>query len=453
MRYFKTTFLWIIILAAVGGYTFIDLKSTKIAEQKKEEDTRLLPFTADQVLAISIRKEAGNMDLERWEKGWKIVSPINTMAKNEAVEKFLNEVTASRNDSEYVMDTNPTPERLAEFGLTNPPVRVTLKVGKELKGHTILFGNRAPTMGVAYVQLEGRKPVYRVLADTRSEADKDVYYFRDKSVLKLNPVMVDQVSIGRPGSSMLFKMNDSGHWNIEKPEKARADQKKLFELMGRFANGEVKEFIAEKKENLASYGLDKPATTLMFWLSGDSSPTIKINIGNRSPAKRGYFCSMSDRENIFLIEEKIVDSIPRIVDEMRSREMWLFDNSKLKRLEVRNGGKSVVLVKDAENEWRKGNIKGGKADFNMVNDFLEELKTFDIKEFVSGDLRNLRQYGLDPAQMQVQFWTEDSAVPITLNIGKTNPAGYVYAFTTSEKSVLALEERIIRVVETYLKDL
>lgn len=450
MKYLKTTFIWIIVLAAIGGYTLLDLKSTKIAEQKKEEESRLLPFTADQVLAITLKKETGAMELERWDKGWKIVSPITTMAKNEAVEKFLKEVTDSRNDAEYVMDPNPSADRLAEFGLVNPSIRVTLKVGKELKEHTILLGNRAPTMGVAYAQLEGQKPVYRVLADTRAEADKDVYYFRDKGVLKLNPVMIDQLSINRQGDSMLFKQAESGQWQVEKPIKTSAEQKRIFEFIGGFANTEVKEFVSEKKEKLASYGLDKPPVTVMFWLSGDSSPTVKLDIGSRNPEKRGYYCSMSDRDNIFLLDDKIVDGIPRGVDELRSRELLVFDSAKLSRIEVRNPGKTVVLVKDKENDWRMDGATGKKTDFTALNDFLEELKKFEIKEFVSNDLRDMRQYGLDPAAVQVQLWVKDSAAPITLNVGKASPAGYVYAFATGSKSVLALDERIAKVVGVFL---
>ncbi len=453
MTYFKKTFIWIIVLVAIGGYTMLDFKSTKIAEQKKEEESRLLPFTADQVLAFTIKKESGTMELERWDKGWKIVSPLNTMAKNETVDNFLREVTESKNDSEYVMDPDPTPERLTEFGLAVPSITLTLKVGKELKEHTILFGNRAPMMGVAYAQLEGKKPVYRVLADARSEADKDVYYFRDKSVLKLNPVMVDQVAVTWEGSPMLFKQNEAGMWKVEKPISARADQKKLFEFMGMFANAEIKEFISEKKEKLADYGLDKPSSVLKFWLSGDSDPAVQIDIGKRSPEKRGYYCAMSDRDAIFILEEKAVNSIPRTADELRSKQLFFFESEKLKRIEVRSPAKSVVLVKDTENEWRRGSEKGDKADFTMVNDLIEELKNFETKEFVSNDLRDMRQYGLDPATVQVQMWLEDNAAPISLNIGKTSPAGYVYAFTTAGKSILTLDERTKRVLETFLKDL
>lgn len=453
MRYLKKTFILIIALVAIGGYTMLDFKSTKIAEQKKEEASRLLPFTADQVLSFTIKKDTGTIELERWEKGWKIVSPIKAMAKNETVEKFIFEVAESRNDSEYVMDANPSPERLTEFGLTVPSIVLTLRVGKDLKEHTILFGNRAPMMGVAYAQLEGKKPVYRVNADCRGEADKDAYYFRDKSVLTLNPVMVDQVAVTWEGSPMLFKLSDDGIWKVEKPINARADQKKLFEFMGTFTNAEIKEFISEKKEKLASYGLDKPSAVLKFWLSGDSEPAVQIDIGKRSPEKRGYYCAMSDRDAVFILEEKAVDTIPRGADEMRSKQLFFYESEKLKRIEVRSAAKSVALLKDTENEWRIGTIKGNKAEFSLVNDFIEELGNFETKEFVSNDLRDMRQYGLDPAAIQVQMWLEGSSAPITLTLGKTTPAGYVYAFSTTGKSILTLDERTKRVLETFLKDL
>ena len=198
MRYFKTTFIWIIVLAAIGGYSYLDYEKTRVEEIKKDEETRLFPFYPKNVLAIVLKKENSFIELERWDEGWKIVKPLEAKADDEAVEKFLGYVTDARNDAEYVMDYDPSPERVAEFGLTNPTVSVTLKTGKELTEHTILFGDRAPSKGVAFAQLKGEKTIYRVLAYARAEADKDALYFRDKTVLRIVPVMIDQLVIQRP---------------------------------------------------------------------------------------------------------------------------------------------------------------------------------------------------------------------------------------------------------------
>lgn len=450
MRYFKKTFIWIIILVGIGGYSFIDFERTRIEEKRKDEATRLLPFRPDEILAITIKKEDKELELERWEDGWRIVKPIKAKADGEAVEKFLGYVTDSRNDADYVLDSDPTPERLVEFGLFKPSHYVTLKVGKGLTPYTLAFGDRAASMGVAFARLEGQKPVYRVLAAARAEADKGVYYFRDKSVLRLNPVMLDQVSIRRNGTTIRVKLPDSGKWELETPIKARADYTKVFELLSNFTNSEVKEFIAENKNDLKSYGLDKADIELLFWLSGDSEPTVRLKVGDRSPKKRGYFVSMSDRDNIFLLEENVINSIPRSPNDLRSRDLFFFEKDRMKRIEIREEGKSVVIVKDKGNEWRRNNIDGEKVNFNLVKEFFEELLDTKIKEFISDDINDPGKYGLDAARITLLIWPKDTAVPINLTLGKKTPSGNrLYARTGSEKEILVLNDRIQRVLRTY----
>ncbi len=450
MRYIKKTFIWIIILVAIGGYSYLDKEHTRVEEKRKDEATRLLPFTPIEVLSVVLKKGDRVIEFERWEKGWKIIKPIEVKADDEAIEKFLGYVTDSRNDADYVMDQDPTPERLVEFGLAKPSLFVTLKVGKALTPHTIIFGDRAPTKGVAFAMLEGQKPVYRVLADARAQADHDVRYFRDKTVLRLNPIMIDQMVIKRPDTSITFKLPMDGRWVIEKPIRARANHVKVFELLGKFKNAEVKEFIAETKDNLAQYGLDKPKIQLLCWLSGDSSPTVTINIGNRSPAKRGYFVSMSDRNNVFLLEDKIIDAIPHHPNDLRSRDLFFLDAAELKRVEIRRKAKSTVLVKDRDSEWRRNNVDGEKIDFNMFNRFIGDLTQEKIEDFVSNDMSRLQEFGLVSPAIKLLIWPEESPVPLSLSVGSKTPAGnQVYARIGDNQDVIALSSDILNTLDLY----
>jgi len=450
MRYFKTTFMWVIVLAALGGYIYMDFESTRIAEKKKDEATRLFPFYPKDVLAIILNKEQSHIELERWDDGWRIVAPIKAKADSKAVEKFLGYVTDSRNDADYVMDPDPKPERLLEFGLAKPTVKVTFKIGKDLKPYTMEFGDRAPAMGVAFARVEGKKPVYRVLSYVRGEANKDMYYFRDKTVLRLNPVKIDQMTIRRPEVLIRAKLPPDGKWALEKPIEARADHNKVFELFGAFANAEVKEFISENKKHLERYGLDKPQAELLLWKSGDSEPTVSIKIGDRSPKKRGYYCIMSDRDAIMLLEEDVVHAIPRQAKEIRSRRLFYFDKDTLKRIEIRADGRETVLVKDIEKEWRRNNVSGEKLDFNLVKSFLDDMMSFEIKDFITDNPGDMKEYGLNPPAMQALMWPEGSATPISLSIGRKAPSGYVYAYTGLERTVLALDESVERLLKTKL---
>jgi hypothetical protein len=64
----------------------------------------------------------------------------------------------------------------------------------------------------------------------------------------------------------------------------------------------------------------------------------------------------------------------------------------------------------------------------------------------------MKTYGLDPAEIQVWLWSEDSKEPITLTIGKTAPSGYVYSYSSSEKMVIALDEKIKKMLRSYLSE-
>src|SRR3989338_3578075 len=94
MKYFKKTFLWIIILAGLAGYFYLDVETTKKKEAEKEEATRLLPFKPSEVLELELKKGDGVIVVQRWEDGWRIEKPIKVKADGKSVKgiKLYNPV-------------------------------------------------------------------------------------------------------------------------------------------------------------------------------------------------------------------------------------------------------------------------------------------------------------------------------------------------------------------------
>ena len=442
MKYYKATFIWVIILAAVAGFGYIDWEKTRVDEERKDQESRLFKFDISQVVAIVLEKEGSAMEIERWEDGWRITKPLSAKADSDAVNQFIEHVTMSRKDADYVMDPAPTPERLQEFGLAKPTVTLTMKVGPELTPYTLFFGERGPTMGIAFARIKGDEAVYRVLADARSEADKDAYYFRDKKILRFNPVIVDQLAVNTGEQNIRLRLPEDGRWWIEKPISARADHNRVFEVMGMFFNSQVKEFVDETRENLDKYGLDKPAAKLSFWQSGDSDVTVSISIGDRNPEKRGYYASMSDRENVFLVEEELVNAIPRSAEDLRSRQAIYFENDRLARIEIHQTGKMMSLVRDPDKEWRKGSVTGDKVDYNHVKELLDGLSSIKVRDFVTDKPGNLMEYGLNPPSAQILLYEDSNPAPMYLSLGGKTPAGYIYAQSGAEKSILAIDESV-----------
>ncbi|MBI3584341.1 MAG: DUF4340 domain-containing protein [Nitrospinae bacterium] len=452
MKYFKKTFLWIIILAGLAGYFYLDVETTKKKEIEKEEATRLLPFKPLDVLELELKKGDGVIVVQRWEDGWRIEKPIKAKADSKAVEKALGYITQSKNDAEYVMDENPTQERLAEFGLIKPQLEVTLRVGKELTPYTLIFGERAPTKGVAFAILKGSPKVYRVLADARAEADQSLYYFRDKTIFKTEPNMVDKVEILKDNKKIKCELPMEGKWNIISPIKGRADMIKIIEIVSKFKDSEIKEFIDEEPKDLKAYGLYPVKTKLSIWLSGDESPTETVFIGDRDKKKRGYFAKLEKKDNVFLIEENMVDLLPVDAEELRERSILFFEEEKVNKIEVKYPDREIVVAKTPEFEWKTLKPRESEFDFNIVKEFLKNIREFKIKEFVSEGHEGLKTYGLDKPAIKLLIWEEGNKIPHELNIGSISGKGDgIYVWTGEQDSVVLIDEKIKGVINENFK--
>ncbi|MEK6590527.1 MAG: DUF4340 domain-containing protein [Nitrospinota bacterium] len=449
MKYFKKTFLWIIILAALAGYFHLDVETTKKREVDKEEASRLLPFKPGEVVELELKKGDKVILLQRWENGWRVEKPIKVRADSNAVDKALGYITKSKNDAEYIMDENPTPERKAEFGLINPQMEVTLRVGKTMTPYTLIFGDRAPTQGVAFAMLKGSPKVYRVLADARAQADQDIYYFRDKTIFKTQPFMVDKVEIVEENKKIRCELPMEGKWELVSPVKrVRADMLKIMEMISKFKDTDIKEFIEEEPKDLKLYGLSPFKTRLSIWLSGDESPTETILIGGRDKKKRGYYAKLEGKDNVFLIEEEMVALIPEDAEALRERGILFFENEKVNRIEVKYPDRETVVAKTPDFEWKMLKPKESDFDFNVIKEFLKEIKDLKIKEFISEGPQDFKKYGLESPYVKLLIWEDGGKAPHELNIGNVEGQDKgIYAWADEHGSVVLLDEKIKEVIK------
>ncbi len=450
MRYFKKTFIWIIVLTSIAGYYYIDLKREKIREKEKVEATRLLPFDPIQVLKIQLKKEESSIVLERWEEGWRITEPVKAPAVNEKVEEFLGYVTQFQNDSDYVMDADPTEERLKEFGLDQPENVVTLSVGRELKSHTIFFGHRAPTKGVAFARLQGDPQVYRVLADAKGQANQDVYYFRDKRVVEYDPVMVDLVEMVGPSGSIRCELPMNGKWEISEPIQARADITKIMEFLMAFKNNEIKEFVEEEPTDLVQYNLQPATRRISFGISGDLKPSIEILLGKRDKKKRGVFALLSGKKNVVLLDDKLLDFIPTEPFTLMNREIFLFEEEEVQKVRILSGRGGREFEKTPDYNWKQTIPEEAVADFNPIMAFLQAMRKVEIKRLLTGNPSLFEMSGLNNPAYKVMVWTKTSKEKEWLSIGnKAKEEGY-YAMSGGGPDIFIIAGEVESEIRTFL---
>jgi len=76
-----------------------------------------------------------------------------------------------------------------------------------------------------------------------------------------------------------------------------------------------------------------------------------------------------------------------------------------------------------DNEWRVNGKNGAKVDFNLVADFIDDIMSARIKEFVTSDLSRLGKYGLEPAVANLECRL---FVAVIQGISRLNKGPYIH---------------------------
>jgi hypothetical protein len=313
VNFTKKTLFWVIVLITLSGAFFFFDKKEEAVKQLKEEKLKLLPFGVKDISEFWINniKENRQIKVVREKDGWQLVQPLNAKGDVKAIEKLLTNVVTSRKDA--VLFTQAEPAKLVELGLGAPEIEMGLK---SANGETvIIFGERGPTNNVAYAMFKGEPEVYRVHSDLKTEASKDVYALRDKTILDFDPVKMRRLEIVKKGMSRVVIEQNQGKWNMLEPVRGRASQAKVLELLYAIKTGEIKAFADESPSDLAPYGLSSPMLQLTIYQEQTEMPYI-LTIGDKDRAKRGYFARINQAKKVFDVEEDMVNSLILNMDKL-----------------------------------------------------------------------------------------------------------------------------------------
>ena len=306
MNFGRKTVFWLIVLSALCGAFYLFEQKAQDNRLAEVADLRLFPITVDDIAEFWIRHNVMGLELHavRDREGWRLVGPISVKGDQEAIGKLLTNVISARKDA--VLFTRAEPAKLTELGLEKPE----LEMGFKAKGEEIViaFGANGPTHNVAYAMIRGNPNVFRIHADIREEARKDLYALRDKTVLDIEPLKMVRFEIERKGTERMVIEHDQGRWTMLEPRKGPARMEKVVESLYEIGNAQVKVFTDDKAPGLASDGPYSPILMLTIYQEGKETPYI-LSIGDKDRVNRGYFAWTNQARNVFVVAEDMVNAI------------------------------------------------------------------------------------------------------------------------------------------------
>jgi len=302
----RKTIFWVLVLITLGGMFHFFEQEVGETRDAKEANLRLLPFSLDDITEFWVANNTENLRIHvvRESDGWRLIHPLRAKGDDGAINKMLENIVESRKDA--VLFSQPEPAKLHELGLDAPGIEVGFKVADS---ETIVsFGDSGPTHNVAYAMLKGDPKVYRIHADIREEAKRDVYALRDKTVLDIDPVKMRRFEVQRAGAHPITIEHDKGRWLMLEPTAGPADMGNVLESLYAIKNGQVKGFVDEEPSGLAAYGLLSPSLVIAILEEEMETPRV-LSIGDKDRIRRGYFAMTNQAENVFVVEEELVNAI------------------------------------------------------------------------------------------------------------------------------------------------
>jgi hypothetical protein len=283
-------------------------------------DHRLTPFLTTEIDHAVFRSPSGEVELTKERDDWQIIRPTKARASNQAVEDLLKKINTAT-ISDFVGN-----DKAIAGGLDAPGRAVTLAAGDD-KVEIDIGGGTQNDPSKIYVRVLGRPSIFLVDASLSAMVDVKPNDLRDRRIMRINPDLIDRITIEKPGQPRLVLTRMQDHWVVASPGNGPAEASAVNQLIHTLNNHDVAGFVSDTATDLARYGLDETAMRITF-SSYASENTAESNAGEQPIAtlllgrtENGIiYARIADEPYIVSIPQETLAKLPTSEGDFRARQ-------------------------------------------------------------------------------------------------------------------------------------
>jgi Domain of unknown function (DUF4340) len=190
-------------------------------------------------------------------------------------------------------------------------------------------------------------------------------------ILSVNESDLTKVDLHKNnGDQLALARNGSGAWEILAPKPMTADQSAVSSMLGTFSSLNSERLVEDKATDLSSYGLSKPA--LEIDLTEKSNKTLKLLIGDDTPAGGGVYAMLAGDPRVFTIASYTKTSIDKGANDLRDKRLITLDPDKISRVELIANRQDLEFGRNKE-DWQILKPKPLRAEGTLVGDLVNKL--------------------------------------------------------------------------------
>jgi hypothetical protein len=439
----RTTLVLVLVALVFGGLVALDHYKGTSTEDAQSKRKRILDFESKDITDLKIQLTNQVYALQKNGDQWQIKQPLDVRANYSTVSSILDELEFAQR-TRTITEKELEGVKLADFGLENPRLRLTLQGKKGVM--VLLVGNETPTKDEVYAQVQGAKDllvapksIYERLNHTLDDLrDRTVVDFQPASATRIEIKSADRViEVARSSAAT----NAEPRWALTRPLAARANQRKVSELLADLSSLRVTDFVSEDPRDVHTYQLDEPEREVTVW-TGESGMTVLFGRALTNDATKVY-AKPKSTDSIYTIPSATAQKFAVQANDLRDPQVLAFADDDVHGIEVLHGTDGISLV-HTDSTWRIVAPVAAAADETAVQQLLGHLRGLSARQFTADVATDLDKYGLAAPMATVSLHGEGSNPLAQLLMGATDASnGVRFVKRADEPFVYGVDTNIV----------